>query len=200
MKKLDDKTKKILVIVGAVVVLAVLLIAVAKFYPGGIQGLFSAVGNVAEGTGAPVETGLTVTTPKPSGGGNETAGPEDEPAETDAQGTETAAIDENGFYYDKDNVALYIHTYGKLPSNFMTKNEARALGWNGGSLEKYAPGKVIDGDYFGNNEGLLPKGVKYTECDIDTKGSDRGAKRIVFGNDGSIYYTDDHYESFTRLY
>jgi hypothetical protein len=112
-------------------------------------------------------------------------------------------LDKNGYYYTKEDVALYIHTYGCLPDNFITKKEAQALGWTGGSLEKYAPGKVIGGDYFGNYEGLLPskKGRTYTECDIGTKGkSSRGSKRIVFSNDGLIFYTDDHYESFTRLY
>ena len=112
-------------------------------------------------------------------------------------------IDEYGTFTSKDDVALYIHTYGKLPQNFITKNEARSLGWQGGGLEDYAPGKCIGGDYFGNFEGLLPekKGREYTECDIDTLGKDsRGAKRIVFSNDGLIYYTDDHYESFTLLY
>lgn len=112
-------------------------------------------------------------------------------------------LDKNGYYYTKEDVALYIHTYGCLPDNFITKKEAQALGWTGGSLERYAPGKVIGGDHFGNYEGLLPtkKGRTYTECDIDTLGkSSRGAKRIVFSNDGLIYYTDDHYESFTRLY
>ena len=98
---------------------------------------------------------------------------------------------------------LYIHQYGELPQNFITKAEAQKLGWTGGSLEKYAPGKCIGGDNFGNYEGLLPKksGRKYTECDIDTLGaSSRGAKRIVFSNDGMIYYTDDHYATFTLLY
>lgn len=121
--------------------------------------------------------------------------------EADA-GEETAQIDENGEYTSKDDVALYIHTYGKLPSNFITKKEAKALGWEGGKLEPYAPGKSIGGDHFGNYEGQLPekKGRTYTECDIDTKGKKRGAKRIIFSNDGLIYYTDDHYETFTLLY
>lgn len=112
-------------------------------------------------------------------------------------------IDENGTYTSKDDVAMYIYVYNKLPSNFMTKKEAQALGWSGGSLEKYAPGKCIGGDRFGNYEGLLPKksGRSYTECDIDTLGAtSRGAKRIVFSNDGLIYYTDNHYETFTLLY
>ena len=122
--------------------------------------------------------------------------------ETEAE-TEAPAIDENGTYTSKEDVALYILTYGKLPDNFITKSEARKLGWDGGSLEPYAPGKSIGGDYFGNYEGLLPEadGRTYTECDIDTRGaSSRGAKRIVFSNDGLIYYTDDHYESFTLIY
>ncbi len=110
-------------------------------------------------------------------------------------------IDENGTYTSKEDVALYIYTYGKLPKNFITKSEARKLGWEGGSLEPYAPGMCIGGDYFGNYEGLLPTDRKYTECDIDTLGAhSRGAKRIVFSSDGLIYYTDDHYESFTLLY
>ncbi len=112
-------------------------------------------------------------------------------------------LDPDGVYTTKDDVALYIYLYGGLPDNFITKKEAQALGWEGGSLEPYAPGMCIGGSYFGNYEGLLPEadGREYTECDIDTLGAEsRGAKRIVFSNDGLIYYTDDHYESFTLLY
>lgn len=113
------------------------------------------------------------------------------------------AIDEDGHFFDKKNVALYIHTYGHLPENFITKDEARDLGWEGGSVEKYAPGCAIGGDKFGNYEGQLPKakGRTYYECDIDTDGyHSRGSRRIVFSNDGLIYYTHDHYESFELLY
>lgn len=112
-------------------------------------------------------------------------------------------LDPNGSYYSKEDVALYIHLYGKLPSNFLTKSQAKDLGWKSGSVERYAPGKAIGGDTFQNREGLLPKksGRTYKECDIDTLGkSSRGAKRIVFSNDGLVYYTDDHYKSFTLLY
>lgn len=112
-----------------------------------------------------------------------------------------ALIDVSGYYTTKDDVALYIHTYGCLPENFISKNEARKLGWEGGGLEAYAPGMCIGGDRFGNYEGLLPEDRTYTECDIDTMGqSSRGAKRIVFSKDGLIYYTGDHYESFELLY
>ena len=114
-----------------------------------------------------------------------------------------AAIDEAGIYTTKEDVSLYLYTYGHLPENFITKSEARALGWSGGGLDGYADGKCIGGDRFGNNEGLLPEatGRKYYECDIDTlHADDRGPKRIVFSNDGLIYYSGDHYDSFELLY
>ena len=111
-------------------------------------------------------------------------------------------IDEDGWFYSKEDVALYLWTYKKLPANFITKSAAQKLGWEGGSVQKYKDGAAIGGDRFGNYEGLLPKNKKYRECDIDTDGAkSRGAKRIVFAEDYSaIYYTDDHYESFTQLY
>lgn len=118
-------------------------------------------------------------------------------------GEEEEVLSEDGVYTSKEDVAYFIYLYGRLPDNFMTKNEARDLGWEGGSLEPYAPGMCIGGDSFGNREGLLPEadGRYYTECDIDTLGAEkRGAKRIVFSNDGLIYYTEDHYESFELLY
>ena len=117
--------------------------------------------------------------------------------------SDAPVIDQYGSYTTKEDVALYIHTYGCLPQNFITKDQARQAGWNGGSLEPYCPGMCIGGDSFGNREGLLPKaqGRSWTECDINTLGADsRGAERIVFSNDGLIYYTGDHYESFTLLY
>lgn len=128
---------------------------------------------------------------------------ETEQPEAAAQQTEQSGLPEDGCYDDKDSVALYIHQYGHLPQNYITKKEAEALGWPGGSLEPYAPGKCIGGSRFGNYEGLLPEaqGRTYTECDIDTMyAKSRGAKRIVFSNDGLIYYTEDHYESFELLY
>ena len=99
---------------------------------------------------------------------------------------------------------MYIHLYGHLPGNYITKKEAETLGWTGGSVEPYAgEGTAIGGSRFGTYEGLLPeaKGRTYTECDIGTVGaSSRGARRLVFSNDGLIYYTEDHYASFELLY
>ncbi len=127
----------------------------------------------------------------------------DQEASLENDSSEEDILPEDGTYTTKEDVALYIYLYDKLPSNFITKKEAEKLGWEGGSLEPYAPGKCIGGSRFGNYEGLLPEaeGRVYTECDIDTLGAQkRGAKRIVFSNDGLIYYTEDHYESFELLY
>ena len=137
-------------------------------------------------------------------GAEPSSAPAAEPSSAPSAAPEDEApIAEDGAYTTKEDVALYLATYGHLPENFITKNEARRLGWNGGSLERYAPGCCIGGDRFSNREDRLPKakGRTYIECDIDTMGKkSRGAKRIVFSNDGLIYYTDDHYESFTLLY
>ena len=92
---------------------------------------------------------------------------------------------EDGTYTTKEDVARYIHLYGHLPDNFITKKEAQQLGWTGGSLEPYAPGCCIGGSRFGNYEGLLPEadGRTWTECDINTQGArSRGPERIVFSN------------------
>ena len=115
----------------------------------------------------------------------------------------SATVVKDGEYTSKDDVAQYIRTYkGALPRNFITKKEARALGWMGGPLEPFAPGKSIGGDRFGNYERRLPalNGGFYKECDIDTKGRPRGAKRLVFTSKGQrIYYTEDHYRTFKEL-
>ena len=128
----------------------------------------------------------------------------EQPADVTVEaGLNEEVIDENGWYYSAEEVALYLYTYGHLPDNYLTKSEAASLGWEGGSVEPYAPDHAIGGDRFGNREGLLPeaKGRYYYECDIDTLNADsRGASRLVFSNDGLIYLTRDHYESFELLY
>lgn len=112
--------------------------------------------------------------------------------------TATPKIDFNGRFDDRDNVALYIKTYGVLPQNYMTKAEAEKKGWTGGSLDRVVKGYAIGGDTFGNYEKRLPTGVKYKECDIDTIGTNsRGTKRIIFTKN-HIYYTDDHYVTFVE--
>ena len=110
----------------------------------------------------------------------------------------TREVARDGEYTSKDDVARYIKQFGSLPRNFITKSQARALGWRGGPLESYAPGKSIGGDRFGNYERRLPPD-SYRECDIDTRGKPRGAKRLVFTSGRRVYYTDDHYKTFTEV-
>ena len=150
---------------------------------------------------------LTLLTPEPEQDPAPSGSPLSEETPAPTATTRPAAtpepLDEHGTYTHRDDVALYLHIYGHLPENFISKTKARKLGWSGGSLEPYAPGKCIGGGEYQNLEGLLPEapGRVYHECDIDTLGKkSRGAKRIVWSNDGLIYYTDDHYESFTLLY
>ncbi len=129
----------------------------------------------------------------------QTEPPETEPPETEPPETEPAYIlDPNGSYTTKDDVALFIHLYGRLPNNFITKKQADNQ-YGTTSVSKY--GKCIGGDRFYNREGRLPDGYTYYECDIGTLyGGGRGTKRLVFTYSGIIYYTSDHYGSFTRLY
>ena len=113
-------------------------------------------------------------------------------------------VKEDGTYTSREEVAVYIHTYGHLPSNYITKSEAKELGWvsSEGNLDEVVPGKSIGGDKFGNYDKMLPEedGRTYQECDVDYDGGTRNAKRIVFSNDGLIFYTEDHYETFEQLY
>ncbi|MBR4224916.1 MAG: hypothetical protein IKR73_08910 [Oscillospiraceae bacterium] len=119
----------------------------------------------------------------------------EEPVKED---TKPAGIDRDGTYTSPEDVAEYIHTFGTLPDNFITKKQLKKLGWSGGDVYRYADGKSIGGDRFGNYEGVLPDG-DYHECDVNYFGGKRGAERIVW-SDEAIYYTNDHYETFTQLY
>lgn len=116
-------------------------------------------------------------------------------------GNSTVSVVEDGQYTSMEDVSAYIKKYHKLPSNYITKEEARDLGWTGGSLEPYAPGKSIGGDVFTNRQGILPHSdKKYIECDIDANNTSRGAKRIVYSTDDyRVYYTEDHYNTFTEV-
>lgn len=131
----------------------------------------------------------------------QTSGQEEQNTEAE-QNAET--LEESGSYTSKEDVAAYIHQFGHLPDNFITKKEAKNVGWvsSKGNLSEAAPGKSIGGDRFGNYEGILPEkeGRQYYECDIDSDGGYRGAKRIIYSDDGLVYYTEDHYETFELLY
>ena len=148
-------------------------------------------------TEAPMDDSLVLLTAAPLG---ETPAPTAEPT----PGPTESPVQYGEDYDDRDRVALYLHLYGELPTHFITKKEAQKLGWPGyGEVEYYKKGGAIGGGWFGNYEKLLPqkKGRTYHECDIGTVGKkDRGEKRLIYSNDGLIYYTDDHYKSFTLLY
>ena len=118
--------------------------------------------------------------------------------------TEDYLVEYGEFYYSMEEVALYLHVFCELPENFITKDEAYDMGWTkaDGQLWELMDGACIGGDRFGNREGLLPEEEdrQWYECDIDYDGIERNAERIVFSNDGLIFYTEDHYESFELLY
>ena len=135
-------------------------------------------------------------------------------AETGAQGSqqkETASpdqkaveVEEDKTYTSKEEVSAYLHKFNHLPSNYLTKGQAKKQGWDSGDeyLSDAIPGVSIGGSKFGNREKKLPEqeGRQYYECDIDYKKGGRGAKRLVYSNDGLIFYTEDHYETFEQLY
>lgn len=110
----------------------------------------------------------------------------------------SSKLSEDGWYYDLNEVALYIHQFGHLPDNYITKSEADQRGWSTRDRDY-----VVGGNKFGNREGKLPKAKnrQYYEADVQSGyTSHRGPERIIFSNDGLIFYTDDHYESFEQLY
>ncbi len=122
----------------------------------------------------------------------------------DALAEAEATVEEDGSYTSKEEVAAYIHVFGHLPGNFISKTKARAAGWDSsaGNLDEVCPGMSIGGSVFYNDEGILPEedGRTWTECDINYSGGYRGAERIVFSNDGLVFYTGDHYQTFEQLY
>ena len=150
-------------------------------------------------TTAPTATPEPTATVAPTSTPEPTATPTPEPTKSPLE-----LVEEDGIYSTPELVAAYIHTFNKLPSNFITKKEAEQLGWvsSKGNLWDVTDEMSIGGDKFGNREGLLPKknGRQWYECDVNYYGGYRGSERILYSNDGLIYYTDDHYESFTQLY
>ncbi|MBR0164502.1 MAG: ribonuclease [Lachnospiraceae bacterium] len=150
---------------------------------------------------APAAPGATAA---PAASSQETAAAPDDSSSAGESASAQDVPAQEASYTSAEDVALYLHTYGTLPPNFVTKQEAREAGWDAekGNLQDVLPGMSIGGDRFGNREGLLPDapGRTYYECDIDYHGGRRGAKRLVYSDDGLIFYTADHYASFEQLY
>lgn len=111
------------------------------------------------------------------------------------------ASTETGAIPDPPSAGKFIQ-YSDLPSVLVTKLPAEA--WD--TLELIASGGPFpydrDGLTFQNREGILPDFERghYQEYTVTTPGeSDRGARRIVAGAQGELYYTDDHYASFREI-
>jgi ribonuclease T1 len=89
----------------------------------------------------------------------------------------------------------------KLPPEFVTKKEAKSLGWKPGKSLwsiNLLKGASIGGDRFNNREARLPE-KKWREADLDYKGGHRGGKRLIFSRDGSRFVTVDHYRTFVEV-
>lgn len=118
--------------------------------------------------------------------------------------TEAPAAEETGPIIEPQAIADYLFEHGELPDNFITKKEAQALGWDSSRnyVSDVAPGKSIGGDWFGNYQGKLPraKGRTFRECDCNYVKGRRKDDRIVWSSDGRVWFTDDHYETFTELF
>ncbi|PFL68422.1 hypothetical protein COJ27_06810 [Bacillus cereus] len=102
-----------------------------------------------------------------------------------------------------DEVAKYVKEHKKLPDNYITKEQAQALGWvsKDGNLHKVAPGKSIGGNIFQNKGNPLPSapGRVWYEADINYSTGYRGNDRILYSSDGLVYRTSDHYKTFTEV-
>lgn len=90
----------------------------------------------------------------------------------------------------------------RLPARFLNKKTARSRGWKPGK-DLWSVGALrgssIGGDRFRNLEERLPYNKKWREADLDYKGGRRGAKRIVFSQDGQRMVTVDHYKTFREV-
>lgn len=142
-------------------------------------------------------TAAVTAAPEATAAPGEAAAPEGETPE--AEPTE-----EPGPIIEPQRIADYLFEHGELPENFITKKEAQELGWDSryNYVSDVAPGMSIGGDYFGNYEGKLPrvKGRKYYEADCWYTEGKRNAYRIIYSSDGHVWYTEDHYNTFTELF
>lgn len=90
----------------------------------------------------------------------------------------------------------------RLPARYVAKDAAQAFGWRPGvDLCRVLPSHAIGGDRFANREGRLPDrhGRTWGEADLDFDCGRRGPRRLVFSNDGLMFVTLDHYETFIEV-
>ncbi len=95
-----------------------------------------------------------------------------------------------------------LHHHDGLPGDlYVTKREARGLGWHPGEdICPWLGGRMIGGDLFDNRERALPDAKRYREADLDEEDCGRrGAKRLIFDESGDVWITIDHYRSFQQV-
>lgn len=131
-------------------------------------------------------------------------GKDSEDEKNENEDSQKTQLEKDGTYTDKEDVIRYIHEYGHLPSNYITKKEARDLGWSDGAdnLSEVAPGKNIGGDEYNNADKMLPEeeGRVFYECDVNVEPGERGEEKVIYTNDGQIFYTGDNMETFEQVY
>ena len=103
----------------------------------------------------------------------------------------------------RDGADWELFNSGRLPNYYITKKEARKLGWKNwlGNLGRVAPRKMLGGDIYKNDDGKLPDapGRIWYEADINYSGGYRERERIVYSNDGLIFVSYTHYTTFVEI-
>jgi hypothetical protein len=125
--------------------------------------------------------------------------------------TQTSDSQENKIYENslsideltnEKRVVAFLRENKRLPDYYITKEAARELGWEAskGNLCDVLPGRAIGGDRFSNREKSLPakNGRQYFEADVNYNCGNRGTDRIVFSNDGMIFLTHNHYQTYVN--
>lgn len=115
----------------------------------------------------------------------------------------SCSVQEDESYDTPEQVAQYLYRYRHLPSNYVTKNQAKEKGWipKKGNLQEVIPGASIGGDRFSNRQQLVPAGHRWRECDVNYHGGRRGAERLLYDDDCTmVYYTGDHYQTVTLMF
>ena len=131
-------------------------------------------------------------------------------------GSELEKLDETILVYNLEvedfhsyfvgDVPVLVHNYEDLPQNAKDSYDAYENdGWSGTRSDQTSGTKA--GGTYHNKSGALPSsdsngnGISYNEYDVNNKipGQSRDAERFVRGDDGSVYYTDDHYSTFRKI-
>lgn len=90
-----------------------------------------------------------------------------------------------------------------LPSYYISQEDAANLGWEAklGNLSNVAPGKMLAKGIYQNRNGHLPQesGRIWYEADINYKSGWRNDQRILYSNDGLVFVSYDHYQTFTEI-